>query len=86
MPVYMIPVCHFTLAILQENEMSFKTPTMQVAKTPDPLINLRETNADVQNQRNKQGMLASFLQGNNRGSGFLANALNRQSTLGNSGI
>ena len=52
-----------------------------VQKTPDPLINLGETNADMKNQRNKQGMLSSFLQGTrNRSAGFFANAFNPTKT------
>lgn len=71
--------------------MSFKTPsTPKVEKTPDPLINLGETSADVQNQRNKQGFLSSFLQGTrNRSSGMLGGILNgmqKQQTLGSSGV
>lgn len=69
--------------------MSFHTPkTPSVKETPPPLINLGESSADVQNQRNKQGFLASFLQGSrNRSGGFLSNALgNRQTTLGNSQV
>lgn len=64
-----------------------RTPSVQ--KADDPLINLAETNADVQNQRNKGGMLASFLQGRNRSGGFLSNLFgnsNSTSTLGRSGI
>lgn len=57
---------------------------------PQPLINLGETNADMQNQRNKSGMLASFLQGRNRSGGFLSGLMgnnnNRTGTLGRSGI
>lgn len=69
--------------------MGYKAPKVQ--KTPDPLINLGETSADVQNQRNKQGFLSSFLQGTrNRGSGMLSGILNNQQrqqpTLGSSGV
>lgn len=69
--------------------MGYKAPKVQ--KTPDPLINLGETSADVQNQRNKQGFLASFLQGTrNRSSGILGGVLSntqrQQPTLGSSGV
>ena len=66
--------------------MAHSVPTPKVTPTPDPLINLAETGAEVQNQRNKQGMLASFLQGRNRGSGFLSNAMSRQPTLGSATV
>ena len=53
--------------------MSFKTPkTPSVQKTQDPLINLAETSGDVQTQRNKKGLLSTFLQGSrNPTSGML---------------
>ena len=69
--------------------MGYKAP--KVTPTPDPLINLGETSADVKNQKDKQGFLSSFLQGSrNRGSGFLSNYLAQpqktQSTLGSTTI
>lgn len=74
--------------------MGYRAPsTPKTSPTPDPLINLGETNADLMNQKDKRGLLASFLQGTrNRGSGFLSkgaymgNFVNRQPTLGNSGV
>lgn len=66
--------------------MAHTPPTPKPVPVPDPLINLGETGAETQNQRNKQGMLASFLQGRNRGSGFLSNAMNRQPTLGSATV
>lgn len=66
--------------------MAHTPPTPKPTPVPDPLINLGETGAEAQNQRNKQGMLASFLQGRNRGSGFLSNAMNRQPTLGSATV
>ena len=70
--------------------MSFHTPNVNqvVQKTPDPLVNLNETSADVQNQRNKRGLLSTFLQGSrNRTSGTIGQALaNTHNTLGTSGI
>ena len=86
--VYMTLGCHIMGIISQENKMSYHAPAQKPTPTPDPLINLGETAADSKNQRNKQGFLASFLQGSrNRGGGFLAAALNnRQTTLGNSQV
>lgn len=69
--------------------MGYHAPTSTPEKTPDPLINLSETSADVKNQRNKQGYLSSFLQGTrNRSSGFLANLASqpKQASLGSNAI
>lgn len=63
--------------------MSYRAPKVNdvVQKAPPPLINLSETSADLQNQRNKRGLLSSFLQGSrNRTAGFFANAVNQQKT------
>ena len=70
--------------------MGYHAPT-KAEKAPDPLINLGETSADVQNQKNKKGFLSSFLQGSrNRSGGFLSNAFNQiqkqQGTLGSSAV
>jgi hypothetical protein len=74
----------------QENNMSYKAPKVSdvVQKTQAPLINLGETTADIQNQRKKQGLLSTFLQGaRNRTSGTIAGALGSQrQTLGSSNI
>ena len=56
-----------------------------VQETPDPLINLGDTAAAVSNEKRKRGMLSTFMgnsMGNARSSGFLANLINKQSTLG----
>lgn len=70
--------------------MGYKAPKVQdvVQKTPDPLINLGETSAEMQNQRNKRGLLSTFLQGSrNRTAGTIGQALsNTHTTLGTSGI
>lgn len=68
--------------------MGYHAPKNVVQKTPDPLINLAETGAEVQNQRNKRGMLSTFLQGSrNRTAGTLANAVvHRQQSLGSSNV
>ena len=71
--------------------MAHRPATPAPAKTPDPLINLGEISADAKNLRNRQGMLASFLQGSrNRESGFLSQALsqtaNRTRELGNANV
>jgi hypothetical protein len=70
--------------------MGYKAPKIQqvVQKTPDPLINLGETGADMQNERNKRGLLSTFLQGSrNRTAGTIGQALsNTRTTLGSSGI
>lgn len=70
--------------------MSFHTPKVKdvVQKTPDPLINLGETNADMQNNRNKRGLLSTFLQGSrNRSAGMIGQALNQtHQTLGSSNV
>jgi len=68
--------------------MSFSSPKMPaVTKTPDPLINLGETNAEVQNQKSKQGFLSSFLQGSrNRSGGFLSGMIDKQGALGSSNV
>lgn len=62
-------------------------PNQIVEKTPDPLINLGDTAADVKNQRNKRGLLSTFLDhsaASTRSSGFLAGlANNKTTTLGN---
>lgn len=63
--------------------MGYKAPkaSQVVQKTPDPLINMAETTADVQNQRNKRGMLSTFLQGSrNRTAGMLGTVLNNTTT------
>lgn len=63
--------------------MGYKAPEVKnvVQKIPDPLINLSETTADVQNQRNKRGMLSTFLQGSrNRTAGMLGSVLNNATT------
>ena len=67
--------------------MSAHAPSVEqvVQKTPDPLINLGATSADVSNERRKKGMLSTFMgnsMGNARSSGFLAGLMNKQSTLG----
>lgn len=71
--------------------MSFKAPKVEqvVQETPDPLINLGATSADMKNQRNRRGLLSTFLQGSrNRTAGILGNAINSngRSTLGTSNI
>lgn len=70
--------------------MGYKAPkaSQVVQKTPDPLINMAETTADVQNQRNKRGMLSTFLQGSrNRTAGMLGSVLNNTTaTLGRNNI
>lgn len=69
--------------------MSFHTPKVKdvVKETPPPLINLGETGADVQNQRNKRGLLSTFLQGSrNRGAGMIGQALSKTTTLGTSNV
>lgn len=70
--------------------MSYKAPKASdvVQKTPDPLINLGTTGADVENQRNKRGMLSTFLQGSrNRSAGMIGQALNTaRTTLGSSNV
>lgn len=63
--------------------MGYKAPKASdvVQKAPDPLINMAETTADVQNQRNKRGMLSTFLQGSrNRSAGLLGSVLNNATT------
>lgn len=76
--------------LLQENKMSFHTPKISdvVQKTPDPLINLGETGTEAENQRNKRGMLSTFLQGSrNRSSGILGGVLGGpKQTLGSSNV
>lgn len=70
--------------------MSYHTPKVKdvVQETPPPLINLSETTADVQNQRNKKGLLSTFLQGSrNRTAGMIGTALNTpRQTLGSSNV
>ena len=70
--------------------MGFKAPKASdvVQKAPEPLINLGETTAEVQNQRNKKGFLSTFLQGSrNRTAGMLGNVLNNTTTtLGRNNI
>lgn len=70
--------------------MGAKAPKIQqvVQKTPEPLINLTETSADMQNERNRRGLLSTFLQGSrNRTAGTIGQALsNTRTTLGSSGI
>lgn len=70
--------------------MSYKAPKVSevVQKTPDPLINLAETGAEVKNQKDKKGLLSTFLQGSrNPTSGVLGQALgNSKTTLGSSNI
>lgn len=70
--------------------MGYKAPkaSQVVQKAPDPLINMAETTADVQNQRNKRGMLSTFLQGSrNRTAGMLGTVLNNTTTtLGRNNI
>ena len=69
--------------------MSHHAPKVEnvVEKTPDPLINLGDTSAAVKNERNKRGLLSTFLDrssANTRSSGFLANMMNNKTTtLGN---
>ena len=69
--------------------MSYHAPKVSdvVQKTPDPLINLGDTSAAVRNQRNKRGMLSTFMDRSaaaSRSAGFLAGlANNKSSTLGN---
>ena len=66
--------------------MSHSVPTPKVTPTPDPLINLGETSAEVKNQKNKQGFLSTFLTGSrNRAAGLLGPSLGNQRTtsLGN---
>ena len=68
--------------------MGYKAPkaSQVVQKAPDPLVNMAEITADVQNQRNKRGMLSTFLQGSrNRTAGMLGSVLNNvTTTLGRS--
>lgn len=70
--------------------MGAKAPKIQqvVQETPQPLINLKETSADMQNERNRRGLLSTFLQGSrNRTAGTIGQALsNTRTTLGSSGI
>jgi hypothetical protein len=70
--------------------MGAKAPKIQqvVQETPQPLINLKETGADMQNERNRRGLLSTFLQGSrNRTAGTIGQALsNTRTTLGSSGI
>lgn len=70
--------------------MGYKAPKASdvVQKAPDPLINLGETGADLQNQRNKRGLLSTFLQGSrNRTAGMLGSVVsNLSSTLGRNNI
>ena len=69
--------------------MSYHAPKVKdvVKETPPPLINMAETGADVQNQRNKRGLLSTFLQGSrNRGAGMIGQALSRTTTLGTSNV
>ena len=85
----MTQACHYTEQLLQGDNMSFHTPKVKdvVQKTPDPLINLAETGADVQNQRSKRGLLSTFLQGSrNRGAGMIGQALSKTTTLGTSNV
>lgn len=82
----MTQVCRYTVLQLQENKMSHSVPTPAVTKTPDPLINLGETSAEVRNQKNKQGFLSTFLTGSrNRTAGLLGPAVSgqRNTALGN---
>ena len=81
----MIPAYHYMELLLQEDKMSYHAPKASdvVQKTPDPLINLGETNAEIKNQRNKRGLLSTFLQGSrNRTAGMLGQAVNKTETLG----
>lgn len=70
--------------------MSYKAPKAStvVQKTPDPVINLAETGADIENQKNKRGLLSTFLQGSrNRTAGMIGQALNTaRTTLGSSNV
>lgn len=68
--------------------MGYKAPKQEPTPVPDPLINLGSTSADVENQKNKRGLLSTFLQGSrNRTGGFLSNAMQKQQgTLGNSAV
>lgn len=70
--------------------MGYKAPKVSniVQETPQPLINLKETSADMQNERNRRGLLSTFLQGSrNRTAGTIGQALsNTRTTLGSSGI
>ncbi len=71
--------------------MSYSTPKIKqvVQKTPDPLINLGDTAADVKNQRNKRGLLSTFMGNsmpNNRTAGFLSGMMQKQPSLGNSNL
>lgn len=69
--------------------MSHSVPTPAVTKTPDPLINLGSTSAEVKNQKNKQGFLSTFLTGSrNRTAGLLGPALGNQRSvsLGNTNL
>lgn len=69
--------------------MSYHVPKANdvVEKTPDPLINLGDVAADAKNQRNKRGLLSTFLDhsaASTRSAGFLAGlANNKTTTLGN---
>lgn len=69
--------------------MSYHAPKVKdvVQETPPPLINLGDTAAAVKNERNKRGLLSTFM-GNSpassRSSGFLAGLMNNKTTtLGN---
>lgn len=58
--------------------MSYRAPKVKdvVQETPPPLINISETSADMVNQRNKRGLLSTFLQGSrNRTAGVISKAL-----------
>lgn len=69
--------------------MSYKAPSAsQVVEEVKPaVINLAETSADTARNRNKKGMLSTFLQGSrNQTAGALSQALNKQPALGNSNI
>ena len=85
----MTQACHYTELLLQGDNMSYHAPKASevVQKTPDPLINLGEVGADVQNQRSKRGLLSTFLQGSrNRGAGMIGQALSKTTTLGTSNV
>lgn len=72
--------------------MSFHTPTPQqvVQKTPDPLINLGEAGHAAKNERNKRGLMSTFLSNNNpaaRSSGILGSIIRAgNKALGNSNV
>lgn len=68
--------------------MGYSAPDIKqvVQKTPDPVINMGDAASAVRNQRNKRGLLSTFMgnsSANNRSSGFLANMINKTNTLGN---